>query len=143
MNNYIKRFLILTIFLSMGYSSFTQDNYPKKLIINGDTVIAQTIDQTRFVSVKLEEGKACEVASAIKDSIIGNYQEKDLLFRFIVATKDRIICDKDSTIADKGLIITKEEQLNSGLKKENKSLKTKNFILTVVAGLLTILAIFH
>ena len=51
----IKTFLLLSILILTQLSSFSQEGYPKKIVIDGDTLCAITIDQVRklnFVYIK-------------------------------------------------------------------------------------------
>ena len=124
-------------------SSFTQVNYPRKAVIDGDTVVVQTIQQTRWVSIQLEVAKSCLMASAIKDSIIKEHEQKEKTFNELVKTKDLMIADRDSSINDYKFIIDQKDQMYKDLKKENGQLRTKNTIILIVSGIITALAIFY
>lgn len=139
----VKHLLILTILAILPLYSFTQISYPRKVIINGDTVVAQTIEQTRWVSKQLEIGKACEESGIQKDSIIGRYDinQKNLLK--VVSIKDELISSKDSTIAGKDVIIGAHEKINADLTKDNKHLKTKNTLILIGTGIIVILSVLH
>ena len=141
------RFLIIAFVLLINFNTFSQSNYPKILINGtGDTLVIQTLEQTRWVSTQLEIGNACELSGMVKDSIINKQVMNEKYFNKVISIKNEIIASKDSTIADKGLIIDSYNTINIGLVKENKSLKLKNNLILIGSGaiitLITILSIF-
>lgn len=144
---YLFGFWIMVFVLFINPNTFSQSNYPKILVNGtGDTLVIQTLEQTRWVSMQLEIGKSCELSGMVKDSIINKQAMNEKYFNRVISIKNEIIASKDSTIADKGLIIDSYNTINVGLVKENKSLKLKNNLILIGSGviitLITILSIF-
>ena len=51
----MKRFLITTLFLLTATLLFCQESYPKKLVIENDTIIAITPEQTKAINFVFDE----------------------------------------------------------------------------------------
>ena len=116
---------------------FTQVNYPKLVISDGDSLVLQTLEQTRYVSKQLEIGKACYLSGIQKDSIISRMGINEKYLNEVNVIKNEIIASKDSTISDKDTIIDSYKKINDNLIKENKDLRTKNTITLIGCGILT------
>ena len=113
------------------------------VISDGDSVVLQTLEQTRWVSKQIEIGKSCELSGIQKDSIINRYKSTELYFNGVILMKDEIIKSKDSTIVDKESIINSHKKINGDLIKENKDLKLKNTLTLIGCGIIvTIVLIF-
>ena len=118
--------------------SFTQTNYPILLINNGgDSLVVQTLEQTRWVSEQVEIGKSCALSSTAKDSIIVRLGNNEKTLKGVIDVKNEIIASKDSTINDKGTIINTYQKINTDLKKENKHLKLKNTFVWIGGAIIT------
>lgn len=139
----IKQLLILTVLLLASLFSFTQVNYPRLIVNDGDSLVLQTIEQTRWVSKQLEIGKSCLLSGIQKDSIIDRYiiNQKDLMN--VISIKDELISSKDSTIVDKEVIINSHKKINDQLIKDNKSLRLKNTLIMIGTGIIVVLSILH
>ena len=75
--------------------SFTQTNYPKLVISDGDSLVLQTLEQTRWVSKQIEIGKACELSGIQKDSIINRKTMNEKYLNDVIKVKNEIISSKD------------------------------------------------
>ena len=137
----IKKLLILTILTLTTLFSYTQVNYPKLIVSNGDTLVLQTIEQTKWVSKQIEIGKACELSGIQKDSIINRKTMNETNLNQIITVKNELISSKDSTILDKDKIISSHIKINDDLIKENKKLKIKNTLILIGTGIITTLLI--
>ena len=138
----MKKLFILIIFLLTSYYGITQNSYPQIQVNNGDTVICQTIEQTRWVSVRLEELNTCKEVLCIDDSIINSHILKEKSLREIIIQKDLMISNRDSTIADQKIIINSQDNIIKGVNKEIKELRIKNTLILIVAGIITTLSLF-
>ena len=118
---------------------FTQHNYPRLIISDGDSLVLQTIEQTRWVSKQIEIGKACELSGIQKDSIIVRKTMNEKHLNEVIFIKNELISSKDSTIADKDTIIASYKKINNDLAKENKGLKVKNALILIGSGIVTTL----
>lgn len=107
------------------------------MISDGDSLVLQTLEQTRYVSKQLEIGKACYLSGIQKDSIISRMGINEKYLNEVIVIKNEIIASKDSTISDKDTIIDSYKKINDNLIKENKDLRTKNTITLIGCGILT------
>lgn len=134
--------ILILFFILFSTISSAQTIYPKLVISDeGDSLVLQTIEQTRNVSKVIEVGKACELSGIVKDSIIGRKTLNEKHLNEVIVVKNEIITSKDSTISDKDKIITSHVKINDDLKKDNKSLKIKNTIILIGSGILTTLIV--
>ena len=120
----------------------SQNSYPQIQIINGDTIVCQTIEQTRWVSTRLEELNTCKEVLGVDDSIINSHILKEKLLQDIITQKDLMIGNRDSTIADQKIIINSQDNIIKDVTKENKGLRIKNTLILIVAGIITTLSLF-
>lgn len=119
---------------------FTQRNYPQLVINdNGDSLVLQTLEQSRWVSKQIEIGKACILSGVQKDSIITHQKLNEITLLNVIKIKDETISSKDSTITDNGVIINSYKVINKDLEKQNKKLQNKNTGILIGSGILVIL----
>lgn len=119
---------------------FTQRNYPQLVINdNGDSLVLQTLEQSRWVSKQIEIGKACILSGVQKDSIITHQKLNEITLLNVIKIKDETILSKDSTITDNGVIINSYKVINKDLEKQNKKLQNKNTGILIGSGILVIL----
>lgn len=135
------RFFFVVTLIFISNTLLSQIVYPRLVMDGGDTLVIQTLEQTRWVSKQLEIGKSCELSGVKKDSIINrmNINEKHLYD--IITLKNETIASKDSTIADKELIIDSHKKINNELVKENKNLKIKNTLILIGGSIITTIII--
>ena len=141
----MKTLLLLMTFLLIQTSLFSQDTYPKKLVIGGDTVVAITQEQSRemtkaFIELNylgemvdsLEQKVIYLQSNRVNDStIIGNLGQQIVSLNEINANceleKERLLDDLSKT--DKELV------------KEQSKNKLQNIGLGLLAALAIILSI--
>ena len=125
----------------MSLLSFTQVNFPRLIVNDGDSLVIQTVEQTRWVSKQLEIGKACEKSGIQKDSMINRHVLNEKHLMEVISIKNELISSKDSTIADKDTIVGAQKNIITDLNKENKGLKIKNTLILIGSGIITTLTI--
>ena len=105
----MKQLLFLLTFI-FGVSLFAQSDttYPKAVIINGDTVIAFTIEQSRQVAITNEDNKSCQQLYSLCEEQNKVMDSTQQVYDKRIAIKDKQIALKDSTIA----ITNKKESLH-------------------------------
>ena len=136
------QFLLVILFIINIQIVKSQNSYPQIQIINGDTIVCQTIEQTRWVSTRLEELNTCKEVLGVDDSIINSHILKEKLLQDIITQKDLMIGNRDSTIADQKIIINSQDNIIKDVTKENKGLRIKNTLILIVAGIITTLSLF-
>jgi len=134
----MRKGILLVVCLLIAKLAICQDGYPKKVVINGDTVIAITIAQMTIINgihISLEECREH------RDSLLTTVDSCRLLSNLCDSTTTRllsIISIQDTAIAEKTSIITAAESSNKKQQKEIKKLVTLNSILKSTTGLLII-----
>lgn len=121
-----------------------QNGYPKKVIINGDTVIAITVQQMQIMNhihISLEE---CRVVDSITTGALDScYVLTSLQNKIIEEYKDQVVIYQDAVL-EKDAVISKAVITDRNQKKEIKQLNRYNNILkggTIIAITLAIIVI--
>jgi hypothetical protein len=136
----MRKGILLVICLLIAKLAICQDGYPKKVVINGDTVIAITIAQMTIINglhISLEECREH------RDSLLTTVDSCRLLSNLCDSTTTRllsIISIQDTAIAEKTSIITAAESSNKKQQKEIKRLYNIGALYKVSTGVLGILA---
>lgn len=125
----------------MNISSYSQNTYPKKIVIEGDTIVALKMGQVKNINATFEKLNSCNDMLIISEDYIrslNNAQED----------KDRIIADYRGQITDlselntelNGLVQDANNRVELAEKGEERVRKnTKIYtILSFVAGVLTV-----
>lgn len=131
--------------------SISQEGYPKKIIINKDTLCALTIPQVDSVNKAFVNLDEC---NELKDSLfsqIGTYDAMVNNQRATIKYQDAELEVKNKIIAEKDTIIKSDENKIQELKDENNKFENKikwlKFqrtlypILGVVVGVVTVIII--
>lgn len=136
----MRKGILLVVCLLIAKLAICQDGYPKKVVINGDTVIAITIAQMTIINglhISLEECREH------RDSLLATVDSCQLLSNLCDSTTTRllsIIAIQDTAIAEKTGIIYQAESSNKKQQKEIKRLYNIGAIYKVSTGVLGILA---
>lgn len=119
--------------------SFSQQSFPKKLVIDRDTVCVISIDQLRLINGVFVDRDECNEVSSLLNSQIRRYEDlvtkQDSLLMSSqrqVTLQEGVIEEKDRWIFNDGVIIKKHD-------KKIKFLKFQRFGLSVICGGLTTL----
>lgn len=111
----------------MPILGFSQGSYPKKMIINGDTICAVTSGQLIKVNKGINElyllretNRLQQKQNAISDSMMGQY--------------DNIVKSKDSVIVLTNQQLVLAENRYIALEEMNNTLRSKAKKTTIIAG---------
>lgn len=117
--------------------SFSQEGYPRKIIIDKDTVCAITIAQVDSVNKAFVNNDKCNEEKDSLNSQINNYET-------LVEGQDRVIASQGKEIeiqknisAEKDTIIASDEKL---LKKQNRQVKWLKLQRNVLAGVVALIS---
>lgn len=125
----------------MNISSYSQNTYPKKIVIEGDTIVALKMWQVKNINATFEKLNSCNDMLIISEDYISdlNSAQED---------KDRIIADYRGQITDlsklntelNGLVQDANNRVELAEKGEERVRKnTKIYaILSFAAGVLTV-----
>ena len=125
----------------MNISSYSQNTYPKKIVIEGDTIVALKMWQVKNINATFEKLSSCNDMLIISEDYISdlNSAQED---------KDRIIADYRGQITDlselntelNGLVQDANNRVELAEKGEERVRKnTKIYaILSFAAGVLTV-----
>ena len=125
----------------MNISSYSQNTYPKKIVIEGDTIVALKMGQVKNINATFEKLNSCNDMLIISEDYIRNLSNAQ-------EDKDRIIADYRGQITDlselntelNGLVQDANNRVELAEKGEERVRKnTKMYaILSFVAGVLTV-----
>ena len=125
----------------MNISSYSQNTYPKKIVIEGDTIVALKMWQVKNINATFEKLNSCNDMLIISEDYIRNLNNAQ-------EDKDRIIADYRGQITDlselntelNGLVQDANNRAELAEKGEERVRKnTKIYaILSFVAGVLTV-----
>lgn len=125
----------------MNISSYSQNTYPKKIVIEGDTIVALKMGQIKNINATFEKLNSCNDMLIISEDYIRNLNNAQ-------EGKDRIIADYRGQITDlselntelNGLVQDANNRVELAEKGEERVRKnTKMYaILSFVAGVLTV-----
>lgn len=125
----------------MSISSYSQNTYPKKIVIEGDTIVALKMGQVKNINATFEKLNSCNDMLIISEDYIRNLNNAQ-------EDKDRIIADYRGQITDlselntelNGLVQDANNRVELAEKGEERVRKnTKMYtILSFVAGVLTV-----
>lgn len=125
----------------MNISSYSQNTYPKKIVIEGDTIVALEMSQIKHINATFEKLNSCNDMLIISEDYISdlNSAQED---------KDRIIADYRGQITDlselntelNGLVQDANNRVELAEKREERVRRnTKIYaILSFAAGVLTV-----
>ena len=137
----VMKLVALIAFLMMNISSYSQNTYPKKIVIEGDTIVALKMGQVKNINATFEKLNSCNDMLIISEDYIRNLSNAQ-------EDKDRIIADYRGQITDlselntelNGLVQDANNRVELAEKGEERVRKnTKMYaILSFVAGVLTV-----
>jgi Na+/phosphate symporter len=126
----------------MSNYSFSQTGYPKKIVHEGDTVIAITRDQMKKVNgVQLSLQECRE----INDSVMVVVDSCGAAFNVFRAAEKELkerISIRDEAIAERNKVITEAKDLVKVQKKEIRRLRTHRTILGISSGALIAVTVY-
>lgn len=138
---YIMNLVALIAFLMVNISSYSQNTYPKQIVIDGDTIVALKMGQVKNINATFEKLNSCNDMLIISEDYIRNLNSAQ-------EDKDRIIADYRGQITDlselntelNGLVQDANNRVELAEKGEERVRKnTKIYtILSFVAGVLTV-----
>ena len=128
----------------MSISSYSQNTYPRKIVIENDTVIALKIEQVKYINAMFEVQSNLEDRLTIAEEYIKGVEEvqknKDTLlieYRAKISDLSTLNNEMNSLATEANKIST---ELKERLKKSNRRVKTFA-IISFVAGVVTVIAI--
>ena len=135
----LKRSMVTVLFLSIATLLFSQEHYPKKILLGKDTVVAITPNQLVLINELCEDGEFYEEqyndALNALDKIDSICKEQEKQFKKSVELNDKLISNfkKSNEAIDK---------LNQSLIKEQKKSKRNLYIGGVGGVIVTSLIVF-
>lgn len=138
---YTMSLVVLIAFLMMSTSGYSQNTYPKQIVIEGDTIVALKMGQVKNINATFEKLNSCNDMLIISEDYIRSLNDAQ-------EDKDRIIADYRGQITDlselntelNGLVQDANNRVELAEKGEERVRKnTKIYtILSFVAGVLTV-----
>lgn len=136
-----KSFSLSFIVLCVSYSAMPQNNggeYPKAIILGGDTVMSFTIEQTKELAKRNEYLKKisldlrdCDSIVVLKNELISNRESK-------IMDLENVLSNKDSIISNHDKIHALNDEKIADLKHEIKRHKRHKIIAASIIGALTV-----
>ena len=128
----------------MSISSYSQNTYPRKIVIENDTVIALKIEQVKYINAMFEVQSNLEDRLTIAEEYIKGVEE-------VQKNKDTLLIEYRAKISDLSTLNNemnslateankRSTELKERLKKSNRRVKTFA-IISFVAGVVTVIAI--
>lgn len=128
----------------MSISSYSQNTYPKKIVIEGDTIVALKIEQIKYINATFE------VQSNLQDRL--NVAEEYIKWvEEVQKNKDTLLIEYRAKISDLSTLNNemnslateankRSTELREQLKKSNRRVKTFA-IISFVAGVVTVITL--
>ena len=128
----------------MSISSYSQNTYPRKIVIENDTIVALKIEQIKYINAMFEVQNNLEDRLNIAEEYIKGVEE-------VQKNKDTLLIEYRSKISDLSTLNNemnslateankRSTELKERLKKSNRRVKTFA-IISFVAGVVTVIAI--
>lgn len=100
------------IFLLTVLSSFSQENYPKKVVVENDTLICISPEQLTRVNLLIVENQKCKDLSKLnstelkklteivetQDKVISNHEDQEIILKQTITDQENTISIKNKTI---------------------------------------------
>lgn len=115
----IRGTLLLT-FLLMSISVYCQSGYPKKILLDKDTVIAITPAQLKTINIEHINYMECSELLMVKNAVVDSMTKIMTLQDFVTSNLQQQISIKDNYISDKNTVI---QALYSGTTERDKMIK--------------------
>lgn len=128
----------------MSISSYSQNTYPRKIVIENDTIIALKIEQVKYINAMFEVQSNLEDRLTIAEEYIKGVEE-------VQKNKDTLLIEYRAKISDLSTLNNemnslateankRSTELKERLKKSNRRVKTFA-IISFVAGVVTVIVI--
>lgn len=134
MNN-IKRFFIL-IFIFASFIANSQNVYPKKLTINGDTVVAITIPQLRKLNLMFVNTDYLKEMNDTLNSQNKNYGIAVSKFTSLTASYENQLKIRKGQIDEQNAIIENYKKMDKKWNRKVKLLRWERNILAISTAML-------
>lgn len=142
--------ILASIFIicSLAFSQKVNNDFPKSIVINGQSCIAFDMEQSKHLAFINESYKECDSVLSITNNSLSiclnqNYTYKKITLNdsLIIKGKDEIISIKEN---QKEALITENKNLSSDLKKTKRKYKftALSLLTTTVASLTLYLSTF-
>ena len=140
------RYTLLILCLLTVKLSFCQVGYPKKIVINKDTIIALTIEQVKAINITYLQLQEAREYNALYKKTIDSYSVLLPVYDNTVQDLKNIIAIQENTISNKDeliSVITNSDKKKAGeikrLEIQNKILRGGFVITLITIGILLIL----
>ena len=128
----------------MSISNYSQNTYPRKIVIENDTIVALKIEQVKYINAMFEVQSNLEDRLTIAEEYIKGVEE-------VQKNKDTLLIEYRAKISDLSTLNNemnslateankRSTELKERLKKSNRRVKTFA-IISFVAGVVTVIAI--
>jgi len=125
----------------MSSYSYSQTGYPRRIVYNGDTVIAITQKQMQSINLAHVSWREC---IEVQDSLLNTLDSCSVAFSLYDTTIQNLrgeINLLQRSIADRDSVIYTHQGILTSKNKEIKRLRTKCSIVSIGAGALAVLSI--
>lgn len=110
--------------LSFCQIKSNNDEYPKAIIQDGDTLCILSMENVDSINVKLVDLETCQQNQIINERLIDTFKSKNKDLLNIIDKKDYQLSLKDGVIEDKDSIIQKNNKI---IKEKDKKIRKANF----------------
>ena len=128
----------------MSISNYSQNTYPKKIVIENDTIVALKVEQIKYINAMFEVQSNLEDRLTIAEEYIKGVEE-------VQKNKDTLLIEYRAKISDLSTLSNemnslateankRSTELKERLNKSNRRVKTFA-IISFVAGVVTVIAI--
>lgn len=128
----LKYVMMFLIFLLTTRLSFSQEDYPKKVIIDKDTVCAITIPQLDSINTFIVDLDECRELKDSLNSELSTYAKLVSGQKDVIASQEKEINIQKGIVAEKDVIIDSDTKL---LKKNNRQVQWLKIQRTVFGGI--------
>lgn len=127
----IRGTLLLT-FLLMSISVYCQSGYPKKILLDKDTVIAITPTQLKTINIEHINYMECSELLLLKNAVVDSMTKIIALQDFVTSNLQQQISVRDNYISDKNTVIQALYGGTAVRDKMIKKLQNQNSVLKVI-----------
>lgn len=118
-------------------SGISQDGYPRKIIIDKDTVCALTIPQVDSINIIIVNLDQCHELNDSLNSELANYGDLVNEQKLVIDSKDKELIIQKKIVSAKDSIIVLDEKIIKGHDRKVTWLKVQRTALTGIAIALT------
>lgn len=116
----------------MSQSVFCQAAFPRKAVIDNDTVCILSIEQTKVINKVFVDRDECNEMKDSLNSELTNYGDLVQVQKQVIASQDKEIDIHKKIISEKDVIIESDSKL---LKKQNRQVQWLKIQRTVLGGI--------